>query len=686
MEVRPSTDTFLRLLRRSAATLLWALCLNAGGLAALDSAGEQVTLNMRDADIRAVIQWIAEQTHKQIVIDPRVQGRVSVLADQPMSIPQAYQVFLALLDVHGFSASDTNGVLRIYPSALAKTSPKEVVDDFGNLSARGQVMHVTAVKNVSASSLAELIKPLLSLSGYISPLPETNSLLIADDGDNVKRLVELVRRMDRSGSLDITVVKLRHAGAREAAQVLSSLVKPSAGNAPATGGSEAPLSVAADERSNSVLLAGDPGNRQRAAQLLQQLDQPISSTSNTRVVYLHYLSAEEIVPALKSITTTEQKEAKEQTTRQAAVTIEPNKSTNALVLSGPPDLLDNMEAVIAKLDIRRSQVLVEAVIVEVNQQLAGQLGVQWNTDFKSDGVQAATNFGLATTDSSGALTSISSGLTLGYYKNGSLRALLNALASSSDANVLSTPSVMTLDNQEAQIVVGSNIPIVTGQATGATSSTSEPFTTIERKDIGVILKITPQINVGNAVTLEIMQEVQTIANTVNSNLSAAADIVTNKRSITTKVLVQDDTTVVLGGLIQDQQQQTVDKVPILGDMPLVGRLFRSTNTTTTKQNLLVFIHPVIVASEEVADNVSRDSYEKMRVHQRRYEAGKLDEPLQTTLPEYEAFLPKHKVDVEPGVAPSTPSNPSNRPAPLPSGPIPSGPIQSDKAPAESPAR
>lgn len=630
--------------------LLWAFCLQNSAFSALNNGSEQVSLNMRDADIRAFIQWIAEQTHKQIVIDPRVQGQVTVLAEQPMSIDQAYKVFLALLDVHGFSASDTEGILRIYPSALAKSSPKDLVNDFNDLSARGQVLYVTSLKNIAPSAVLELLKPLISLSGYVTPLPESNSLLIADDSENVKRLVELVHRIDRAGSLDITVVKMRHAGAREAAQVLGSLVKPATGG---NGGGESGLAVAADERSNSVLLAGDSATRQRAAQLLRQLDQPITTVSNTRVIYLHYLSAEEIIPALKSVTASEQKETKDESTKQASVTIEPSKSTNALVLSGPPDLLDKMEDVIAKLDIRRAQVLVEAVIVEMSQDLANQLGVQWNTDFQSSGVQAATNFGLAPTTSAGTLNALNSGLTLGYYQGGSLRALLNAFASSNDANVVSTPSVMTLDNQEAQIMVGSNIPLITGQSTGTSSTTSEPFTTIERKDIGVTLKITPQVNANNAVTLEISQDVETVMNTAQTALADAKDIVTNKRSITTKVLVQDDTTVVLGGLISDQNQQTVSKVPILGDMPLVGRLFRSTNNKVTKQNLMVFIHPVVVDSGEVANNLSRDNYEKVRVQQRKFEANEtgnsmnLDAPPPNNLPEYEAFLPKQKTDIAP---------------------------------------
>lgn len=607
-----------------------------------------VALNMRDADIHALIQWIAEQTHKQIVIDPRVQGRVSAYADKPMTIAQAYQVFLALLEVYGYSSSETDGILRIYPSALARGSPRAVVEDFNRIDNSAQVAYVLDVKNIAAAALAQIIKPLLSTSGYIAAFDSSNSLIIADNGDNVKRLVELARRLDRGGSLDIDVFKLQHANARDVAQVLSSLIKPT-GNAQGAGDTNSPLSIAADERSNSILLAGEPTSRQRAQQLIAQIDQPMSAAQSSSVVFLHYLSAEEALPILKGVTASAQKEAKEESTKNTAVSIEASKSNNAIVMSGPPDLLDNLRDIITKLDVQHSQVLVEAMIVEVNTDVTDDLGVLWATtnltDLKGSGAVGAVNtlgqLNPFEVDASGNIAGPSGGLTLGYYTGGSLQAAIRALSTNSKANILSTPSVLTLENQEAQIIVGSNIPLITGQNTGDSSSTSNPFTTYERKDIGVTLKITPQINANKSVTLDILQEVQTVAPTANTALAGANDIVTNKRSITTKVLVADDKTLVLGGLISNGSEDTESKVPILGDMPLIGSLFRSTHHKNTKQNLLVFIHPVVVDNDATANQISRNQYENMRVQQMKYENGKLEASDPPALPEFEQISPQH---------------------------------------------
>ncbi len=614
-----------------------------------------IALNMRDADIRALIQWMAEQTHKQIVIDPRVQGRVSAYAEKPMTISQAYQVFLALLEVYGYSSSEADGILRIYPNALAKTSARELVDDFNRIENSSQVAYVLEVKNISSSAMAQVIKPLLSMAGYIASLDTSNSLIIADNGDNVKRLAELARRLDRGGTLDIDVVKLQHANARDLAQVLSTLMKSNSSTSGGEGNSGSPLSIAADERSNSILLAGEPGSRQRAQQLIAQIDKPLTAANAARVVFLHYLSAEELIPILKGVTANAQKEATDETIRSAAVSLEASKSNNAIVMSGPPDLLDNLGNIITKLDVQRAQVLVEAVIVEVSTDVSKDLGVLWATadvnDLDGSGAVAGVN-ALGRLDMLGSATGLDAdgnavaqavpgaGLTLGYYTGGNLQAAIRALSSNSKANILSTPSVLTLDNQEAQIIVGSNIPVITGQSTSAASSTENPFTTYERKDIGVTLKITPQINANKSVTLNILQEVQTIAETANSSLAGAQDIVTNKRSISTKVQVADDKTLVLGGLISNEQQEVESKVPVLGDMPLIGGLFRSTHNQRIKKNLLVFIHPVIVDSEAMANKVSHQQYEQMRVQQMKFENGKLEPIGPPTLPEFEEITPR----------------------------------------------
>ncbi|HSB95997.1 MAG TPA: secretin N-terminal domain-containing protein, partial [Spongiibacteraceae bacterium] len=431
--------------------------------------------------------------------------------------------------------------------------------------------------------------------------------------------------------------KLQHASARDVAKVLESLAKPSGKQ-----GSNTALSIAADERSNSVLLAGDPVNRQRSKQLILQLDQTLDATSTSRVVFLHYLNATEVLPILKNVTNSTQKESKDETVKSAALSIEASQSNNAIIMSGPPDLLDSVGDMIAKLDVQRAQVLVESIIVELDQDLADQLGVQWSTDFKTTGVQAGTNFGLQPVPVAGAavtpLSLLADGLTLGYYQGGSLRALLTALSSSTSANILSTPSIMTLDNQQAQIVVGSNIPLITGQATSAGSATDNPFTTFERTDIGVTLKITPLVNSGDSVTLDIVQDVQSLADSTGFK-----DQVTNKRSITTKVLVQNGRTVVLGGLISNQNQKTANKVPILGDLPLIGKLFSSTTNSVKRQNLMVFIHPVIVDSATLAHDVTQSKYEDMRAQQFKYQDGKLEETGKpATLPEFESITPQQK--------------------------------------------
>ncbi len=619
--------------------------------------GNLVALNMRDADIRALIQWIAEQTHKQIVIDPRVQGRVSAYADKPMAIGQAYLVFLALLEVYGFSSSEADGILRIYPSALAKNSPRTVVDDFNRIGNSNQVAYVLDVKNISSSALAQIIKPLLSTAGYIASLDATNNLIIADNGDIVKRLAELARRLDRGGSLDIAVVKLQHANARDVAQTLSTLMqsKDSVRSVDSNDDSSS-LSIAADERSNSVLLAGDPAHRQRALKFIDEIDKPLAGDNATRVVFLRYLSSEEALPILKGVTSSAQKESSEENVRSAAISLEASKSNNAIVMTGPPDLLDNLQNIVTKLDVERSQVLVEAIIVEVNADISNDLGVLWATENLNDlkgsgavaGVNALGNLDVVSTvtniDSSGNATlqaAPGNGLTLGYYSGGSLQAAIRALRTNSKANILSTPSVLTLDNQEAQIIVGSNIPIITGQSTGDASTTDNPFTTYERKDIGVTLKITPQINADKSVTLNILQEVQNVAD-ASGSLAGAQDIVTTKRSISTRVQVADDNTLVLGGLISNVRQNMESKVPILGDIPLIGGLFRSTHHQDTQQNLLVFIHPRVIDSEASANEISRNQYEQSRVQQMKFEGGKLEPAGAPALPEFEEIKPQAK--------------------------------------------
>ena len=589
---------------------------------------ELLTINMRDADIGAVIQWIAEQTNKKIVVDPRVKGKVTVLANQAMNAEQAYQVFLTTLDVYGYAASESGGILRIYPAALNKNAPRDLIANFDQLGGGEQIIYIFQARQVSAIKLVELLKPLLPATGHIAAYPESNSLIIADESANVKRLVTMVKHIDQTGDFDIEVIKLNHADARNVVGLVLSLTQSAASPS---------FSITSDERSNSLLMTGDPATRNRVSQLIKQLDKPITDSGNTRVVYLHYLDAAELLPILRGMATAMAEDNKN-AEANSSISIEASESSNALIMTAPPYILEMMADVIAQVDIRRAQVLVEAIIVEVSKDFSQTLGVEWNTSLnRDDGVEAITNFGLKSADEDGVLSLIGSGLNLGFYRNGSLRALVQAVANENDANILSTPSIMTLDNQEAEILVGSNVPLISGQSTGSSSSTNDPFTTIEREDIGLSLKITPQINSGDAITLDVLQEIETISETsANTN-----DIVTNKRSIKTKVIVEDDNILVLGGLISDDVQQIVSKVPILGDMPLLGALFRTTTDKVIKKNLMVFIHPVILDSDEVAIELSQKNYNLMQDLQKKYNSGDFSAE-DVNLSDFIEYTPRNK--------------------------------------------
>lgn len=592
---------------------------------AADNSPELLTINMRDADIRAVIQWIAEQTNKKIVVDPRVKAKVTILANQGMSADQAFDVFLAMLDVYGYAATEADGILRIFPASQAKASPKNLVESFEALGGGEQILYVFKATNVSATSLAEIIKPLIPSSGYVVAYPESNSLVFADESANVRRVVNLINQLDESGNLDIEVIKLNHADAENVAGVVQSLIKnDNAEN----------FSIASDSRSNSLLLAGDTANMRRVKQLARQLDNPINDGGNTRVVYLHYLDAAEVLPILRGMSEAAQQDNKN-ADAVSSINIEISESSNAIVMTAPPYILDMMSTVIDQVDIRRAQIRVEAIIVEVSKDFSQTLGVEWNTSLSSgDGTEAISNFGLRSLNKDGDVSLLGSGLNLGFYRNGSLRVLAQAIANENDANILSTPSILTLDNEEAEILVGSNVPFITGQSTGNASSTNNPFTTIERQDIGLTLKVTPRINEGDSITMDVLQEIETISEAT----SVANDIVTNKRSIKTKVLVEDETILVLGGLVSDDIQELVNKVPVLGDIPLLGGLFRSKTDIVTKKNLMVFIHPVIINSEKVSDEVTRKNYNLMQELQDKYNSGKFDTE-EVELPEFEKYTP-----------------------------------------------
>ena len=578
--------TALHSLISTSRTAFAALLLSCAAFSAITPAlaqdGEKIRVNMKNAQLTSIIQWIAEKTRKQIIIDPRVKGRITVLAEDAMTVDEAYELIVAALDVYGYAAVENKGVVRVIPASQARVAPKEIVKRYAQLSGAHPVLHVYSPENVRADDLATLLRPLVPQAGLLRAFADNNSLIIADEAENIARLVELARMLDDNAALDISVIALQHANARDIGGLLRSLLK-TEGNAEA-------ISIATDERANALLLAGDVTLKNSAKRLIDKLDRPFTPFSETRVVHLNYTTAEEVLPGLRALASGYRSEDKNIAVADAEIAVESLDSANALILSGSPDILARLQDVISQLDKRRRQVIVDAVIMDVSDRYLLALGVEWNTKFNGEGVEALTAFGARSGNESGIADLIADGLTLGYFRRGSLRGLITAAQSETDVNLLSTPSITALENEEAEILVGSNVPFVTGQRTGEDSGTDNPFTTIQRQDIGISLTVTPTINGEDEITLDLEQLVETI-----SPSEQATDIITDKRSIKTRVMVPSGGILVLGGLGSEEEQKTESKVPVLGDVPLLGRLFKSTRTTRVKRNLMVFIKPRILS-------------------------------------------------------------------------------------------
>ena len=598
---------------------------------ALPLYAETVTLNLKDADINALITTVAEVTERNFIVDPRVKGKVTVISTRPMSSDEVYQVFLSILKVHGFAAVPSGEVIKIVPDVNAKQDGIPTTSDDEPGRGDEMVTRVVQVDNVTAAQLVPILRPLIPQQGHLAAYPSTNVLIISDRANNVERLVSIVRRIDQVSDSEIEVIPLEHASAVEVVRVLTSLNRAAPG--PQAGaGSDGPILVA-DERTNSVLLGGDHADRLHMRAIISHLDTPLDTGGNTDVVYLRYAEASEIVDTLMGVGKIEERETqqgKATTTRGGVFDIQADESTNALVITAPPDIMRTLKRVISQLDIRRAQVLVEAVIAEVSADTSRELGVQWIFSGIKDGqgpvgVVNFTNSGSPVADvingaaavaDGGTFPSILDNALLGFGRtDGSFNyvAVMNALASDANTNILSTPTLVTLDNEEAEIVIGENVPFVTGSftSTGAADGATNPFQTIQREDVGLTLKIKPQINEGDALRLEIEQEVSSIADSV----AGASDLVTNKRSIKTNVMVDNGQVVVLGGLIEENVRESQQKVPLLGDIPVLGALFRSNTGDVEKTNLMVFIHPVILRDAAVTELYTNNKYNYIRAMQ-----------------------------------------------------------------------
>ena len=573
-------------------------------------------INMRDADIRAFSSDIAKISNKTIILDPRVKGNVTVISDQDLDPLEAYAVFLSVLRLHGYSAIENNKVVKVMPESGARQDAS-----FNSTSLDSLTTEVIRLLQANAKTIAPLLKPLVNKQGHIAAYEPTNSIIIADYVGNVARIKKVLADLDANPGDTFELVELKNISAGEVARIIGSAY---------SGNSESfkNFTALAVETSNSILLRGQLGTVNQIKKVIESLDYSTSQNSNLKVIYLKYANASEIKLILEKVATSlENEKSVTDGSLIKTTSIEFHEDTNAIIISAKPDILSQLETVIFQLDIRRAQVLVEAIIVEMSDRLARDLGVQFL--FTGDGKNtpiAAQRFGSLNPDLISAIASESGsvsnsslaasaansllgieGLAVGVGKinseGDSFATIINLVAQDADSNILSTPSIMTLDNEEASIVVGQEIPITTGET--LSSNNANPFRSVNRQDVGIKLTVTPQINEGNAVRLSINQEVSSVYGPITDS---STDLITNKRVITTTVLVDDGDIIVLGGLMDEDVQETKRKVPFLGDIPLLGKLFQSTSSSITKRNLMVFVKPTIVRDSATIRSITNSKY------------------------------------------------------------------------------
>ncbi len=631
------------------------------------NAEESAQINLRDVEIPTLIETVSRITGKSFVVDPRVKGRVTVITSQDISDDELYETFLSILQVHGFSAvpAGSGNLIKIVPSNQAKQQPVPLVNDEGQKEKLSGAMpsssssssdssssrklykqykksskksipkadelitRVIRVEHVPAAMLVPILRPLVPSTGQLQAYGPSNTIVISDRAANINRLIGIIKRMDRADDEEIEVVPLKYASAKTLAQTIQTLQQPS------IKGVQGKNKVAADLRTNSLLLSGDKSARQVVKRIIRKLDTPQKIKDKTRVIYLRYAKAEELAKVLtgvsKTTKTTKATAKGAAGTQKAEVDIQADTASNSLIITAEPDVQKNLIRVIKQLDVRRAQVLVEAVIAEVGAKLSKTLGASLGINSKEGIIGGAGTvttisalLGFLTNGSVSGLVPPDDGGRLGLADNiGDNRfgLLIDALSGDGATNILSTPTVIAMDNEEASIVVGENVPFVTGSytSTGNNSSTpSNPFQTIEREDVGIKLKIKPQINAGSSIKLDIEQEVSSLT----GGNSSAAERITNKRTINTKVMVEDGQVLILGGLMSDTFRDRKTKVPGLGNIPVLGKLFQHTTTEKEKTNLMVFIHPVIMRDVLSADHYTRQKYNKIKRYQAESRIGR----------------------------------------------------------------
>ncbi len=624
---------------------------------------EKASLNFVNADIESVIKAIGQISGKNFIIDPRVKGTINIASATPISPTMAYQVLLSALRTQGFTAVEGNGIITILPEADAKTRYSPTVNGNNKSSGDQIITQVFVIKYESANLIVPILKPLISPNNIINAYPNNNMLVITDYAENLRKVAKLISTIDQPSSIENEVVKIKYANAVELTQVISKLVDTNTAAEPTR-----KMIVVAEPRSNSIILRSDnAGQVNRAKNLIQQLDVQASSGNSIHVVYLRNADAKKLAATLQALTanssdvfssvdnTTKTTPTavtnavaanptmlnaitaitpaialpftdRNITTTPSSSMIQADASTNALIITAPDHVFNMLRGVIDKLDIRRAQLYIEALVAEVSTDKASEFGIQWqdlqsldgtSNSIKSfSGTKFSTN-GASITSVAQNVGSASNGLNIGLFKGQinvpglgtitNLGVLAHALESDANANILSKPNLLTLDNEEAKIVIGQNVPFITGQYAQTGGGSVNPFQTIERKDVGLTLKVKPQISESDTIKLQIYQEVSSVSDSANS-----AGITTNKRSIETSVMVDDGNIIVLGGLIEDRITETINKVPLLGDIPVLGNLFKTQGREHKKTNLMVFLRPYVMRDGNAANTITNDRYEYIR--------------------------------------------------------------------------
>ena len=671
--------------------------------------------NLDDVDLLALIGEMSRVTGRNFVIDSRVTGKASLISNKPMDDNEAYQAFLSILQVQGYAVIDSGSVTKIVPDSVAKQIDSKV--NSKDLKALGEemVVQVITVKNVSATALLPILRGLINQQvAHLAAYAPSNVIVVADHAANVARMVEIINRIDKQNTDDVEIIALKDASSDEVVKVLTNLMANS--QQLSEGGQQ--IKMAADLRTNSVLLSGDKSKRVKVRALIAQMDVPAPRTGDTEVIRLNYQTANALVPVIASIveayyakagagnydsgnssggrnirsagdpsyagsyrsnamnqanlantnnpnntmaSTLQMPDARREEGASApGVRAEPN--TNALIVTAPPELMKNIKAVIAELDVRRFQVLVEALIVEVTMNHSQDLGVDWRLNHanKSD-IIGGTNFGApngtgTTGLINGAIAAVSasnvakgasgnilgtpplSGLTLGFMHGSDLRAVLYALQQDTNTNIVSTPSLVAMDNETAEIVVADTIPYKTADSVSTTTSDAPIRSSFDYRSVGLTLKITPMITKGDAVKLTIEQKTGSVK-------SPGDTPITSERSIKTAVVVDNKDILVLGGLVQGQQDAGEGKVPFLGDIPIIGQAFKRNSNALNKKNLMVFIRPVVIRNTNESNNVSLSKYDYTRDGQLLYKLdpyAKISKELMLELPDMDKKAVKDK--------------------------------------------